>query len=96
MKMNDFAQPALAETLPFAAWMGAVQARMDQALARLLPSPGVAPARLHEAMRYATLEGGKRFFEGQLAGGFRIARGGFARSLAHTRTLPEGCCPVKG
>jgi len=72
--MNDFAQPALAETLPFAAWMGAVQARMDQALARLLPSPGVAPARLHEAMRYATLEGGKRvrplacFAAGELAG----------------------------
>jgi farnesyl diphosphate synthase len=40
--------------------MGAVQARMEAALARLLPPPQVAPARLHEAMRYATLEGGKR------------------------------------
>jgi farnesyl diphosphate synthase len=40
--------------------MGAVQARMEAALARLLPAGQIAPARLHEAMRYATLEGGKR------------------------------------
>ena len=40
--------------------MGGVQARMESALARLLPPAHIAPARLHEAMRYATLEGGKR------------------------------------
>ena len=44
----------------FQAWMGGVQGRMESALARLLPPAHVAPARLHEAMRYATLEGGKR------------------------------------
>jgi farnesyl diphosphate synthase len=44
----------------FQAWMGAIQARMETALARLLPPAYVAPTRLHEAMRYATLEGGKR------------------------------------
>jgi len=33
---------------------------METVLARLLPAAQVAPARLHEAMRYATLEGGKR------------------------------------
>jgi farnesyl diphosphate synthase len=44
----------------FAAWMGAIQARMEAALSRLLPAAQVAPARLHQAMRYATLEGGKR------------------------------------
>jgi farnesyl diphosphate synthase len=44
----------------FQAWMGGIQARMEAALARLLPAAHVAPARLHEAMRYATLEGGKR------------------------------------
>jgi farnesyl diphosphate synthase len=44
----------------FQAWMGGVQARMETALARLLPAAQVAPARLHEAMRYASLEGGKR------------------------------------
>jgi len=40
--------------------MGEVQARMEDALSRLLPGAHVAPARLHEAMRYAALEGGKR------------------------------------
>jgi farnesyl diphosphate synthase len=40
--------------------MAGVQSRMEAALARLLPPAHVAPRRLHEAMRYATLEGGKR------------------------------------
>ena len=40
--------------------MGEVQARMETALGRLLPPSHAAPARLHEAMRYAVLEGGKR------------------------------------
>jgi farnesyl diphosphate synthase len=40
--------------------MGGIQARMESALARLLPAAQVSPARLHEAMRYATLDGGKR------------------------------------
>jgi len=44
----------------FQAWMGGIQARMEAVLSRLLPPAHVAPARLHEAMRYATLEGGKR------------------------------------
>ena len=53
--------------------MGEVQARMELAIARLLPVAHVAPARLHAAMRYATLEGGKRvrpllaFAAGELA-----------------------------
>src|SRR2546430_7467059 len=40
--------------------MGEVQARTERALSRLLPGAHVAPARLHEAMRYAVLGGGKR------------------------------------
>src|SRR5690349_6804406 len=40
--------------------MGDVRARMEGALARVLPAAHVAPARLHEAMRYAVLGGGKR------------------------------------
>jgi farnesyl diphosphate synthase len=44
----------------FQAWMGEVQARMERALGRLLPTAQVSPARLHEAMRYAVLGGGKR------------------------------------
>ena len=47
---------------------------MEAALNRLLPAAQLAPARLHEAMRYATLEGGKRvrpllvFAAGEVAG----------------------------
>ena len=44
----------------FQPWMGDVQARMEAVLSRLLPPAHAAPARLHEAMRYAALEGGKR------------------------------------
>jgi farnesyl diphosphate synthase len=44
----------------FQSWMGGVQVRMEAALSRLLPAAQIAPARLHKAMRYATLEGGKR------------------------------------
>jgi farnesyl diphosphate synthase len=44
----------------FQAWMGEIQARTESALERLLPTAHIAPARLHEAMRYAALEGGKR------------------------------------
>ena len=44
----------------FQGWMGAIQTRMEAVLARLLPQAQLAPARLHEAMRYAALEGGKR------------------------------------
>src|SRR5687767_15406694 len=58
----------------FQAWMGDIQARMGTALSRLLPGAHIAPVRLHEAMRYATLEGGKRvrpllvFASGEVAG----------------------------
>ena len=40
--------------------MGEVQARMENVLTRVLPPAHVAPSRLHEAMRYAALGGGKR------------------------------------
>lgn len=41
-------------------WMAAIQTRTEQALQHVLPSALTAPARLHEAMRYAVLCGGKR------------------------------------
>jgi len=40
--------------------MGEVQARVEQVLARVLPGAHIAPPRLHAAMRYASLGGGKR------------------------------------
>lgn len=48
------------ESTAFVGWMTSVQQRMESTLATLLPSPQMAPERLHEAMRYAVLEGGKR------------------------------------
>ena len=44
----------------FPAWSRDVAGRMEAALSNLLPQPRVAPARLHDARRYATLNGGKR------------------------------------
>src|SRR2546427_191636 len=40
--------------------MAKVQARVETALERFLRSAGIAPQRLHDAMRYAVLGGGKR------------------------------------
>src|SRR5262252_10847455 len=40
--------------------MARVQARVEAALERHLPAGGIAPQRLHQAMRYAVLGGGKR------------------------------------
>lgn len=44
----------------FAQWSRAIQARMEEALARRLPAADIAPQRLHAAMRYVCLGGGKR------------------------------------
>jgi farnesyl diphosphate synthase len=44
----------------FRAWMQDVQAQTEEALDRFLPAATARPARLHEAMRYTTLGGGKR------------------------------------
>lgn len=62
------------ENIAFVGWMTDIQQRMETALAQLLPSPSSAPERLHQAMRYAVLEGGKRvrpllvFAAGELVG----------------------------
>jgi farnesyl diphosphate synthase len=58
----------------FAEWMVATQTRTEQALGRYLPTNESTPARLHDAMRYSTLGGGKRvrpllaFAAGELTG----------------------------
>jgi geranylgeranyl pyrophosphate synthase len=44
----------------FQSWSRDVAALTEAALSELLPAPRVAPARLHDAMRYSTLGGGKR------------------------------------
>ncbi len=44
----------------FSTWVSAQQSRFEEVLKRLLPQPDVTPQRLHAAMRYSVLEGGKR------------------------------------
>ena len=46
--------------MPFAAWMGSVQAEVEDALSSFLPPAHQVPFKLHEAMRYTVLGGGKR------------------------------------
>jgi farnesyl diphosphate synthase len=85
----------------FQAWMGAVQARMETVLARVLPAANVAPARLHEAMRYATLEGGKRvrpllaFAAGEVSGAApeRLEIAAAAVELIHAYSLVHDDLP---
>ena len=44
----------------FPTWSREVAGHMETALASLLPAAQIAPSRLHDAMRYACLGGGKR------------------------------------
>ena len=44
----------------FAGWRKTVQSEMETALLSHLPPASQAPQRLHEAMQYAVLDGGKR------------------------------------
>jgi geranylgeranyl pyrophosphate synthase len=46
--------------MQFAAQLRGYHDRVEQGLARLLPAEGTRPTRLHKAMRYAVLGGGKR------------------------------------
>jgi farnesyl diphosphate synthase len=81
--------------------MGGIQARMEAALGRVLPAAGIAPARLHEAMRYAVLEGGKRvrpllaFAAGELAGARaeRLEVAACAVELIHAYSLVHDDLP---
>ena len=46
--------------LPFDAWVNDRVARVESTAQRLLPAADAVPERLHAAMRYAVLDGGKR------------------------------------
>ncbi|GGX96958.1 geranyl transferase [Massilia dura] len=48
------------EAVTFQDWMRGVQAGMEADMSAYLPAAEAAPAKLHEAMRYALLGGGKR------------------------------------
>jgi farnesyl diphosphate synthase len=85
----------------FQAWMLGTQARMEAVLARLLPAGHVAPTRLHEAMRYAVLGGGKRvrpllaFAAGQVtqAPEVRLEAAAAAVELIHAYSLVHDDLP---
>ncbi len=44
----------------FNIWLGDMQLRTEDVLAQHMPAAEIVPQRLHQAMRYATLGGGKR------------------------------------
>jgi len=86
---------------PFEGWMRDVQSGMEDALATLLPPVAAAPARLHEAMRYAVLDGGKRVrpllvhAAGELHGADRavLARAAAAVEMIHAYSLVHDDMP---
>ena len=85
----------------FQDWAQAMQLRMEAALQRLLPPGEIAPQRLHQAMRYAVLGGGKRirpllaFAAGELAGADpgRVEIAAAAVELIHAYSLVHDDMP---
>ena len=81
--------------------MGGIQTRMETVLSGVLPGPHIAPQRLHEAMRYATLEGGKRvrplltFAAGEVSGAAceRLELAAAAVELVHAYSLVHDDLP---
>ena len=88
-------------TQGFNQWMSHIQERTEAALARALPAPDIAPARLHEAMRYAVLGGGKRVrpllvhAAGDVSGGApeRLDRAACAIEMIHAYSLVHDDMP---
>ncbi|MGB9129291.1 MAG: polyprenyl synthetase family protein, partial [Thiobacillus sp.] len=86
----------------FAAWTQGCQARIESVLADWLPSAQIAPQRLHEAMRYAVLGGGKRvrpllaFAAGEVAGADpdRVQHAAAAVELIHAYSLVHDDMPA--
>jgi len=85
----------------FSAWSHAHLERVEATLQRVLPAPEIAPRRLHQAMRYAVLGGGKRvrpllaFAAGELAGADvgRVTIAGVAVELIHAYSLTHDDLP---
>lgn len=85
----------------FADWMRAVQQQVEAALARSLPPAESIPARLHQAMRYANLGGGKRirplltFAAGELTNASlqRLETAAIAVELIHNYSLVHDDLP---
>lgn len=86
----------------FADWMQGCQARMESVLSEWLPPASIVPQRLHEAMRYAVLGGGKRvrpllaFAAGEVAGADveRVQHAAAAVELIHAYSLVHDDMPA--
>ncbi|MDD5387793.1 MAG: polyprenyl synthetase family protein [Gallionellaceae bacterium] len=85
----------------FAAWSRAIQTRAENVLAALLPDADIAPEKLHAAMRYVCLGGGKRvrpmlaYAAGEAVGGdpARIDHAAAAVELIHVYSLTHDDLP---
>ena len=85
----------------FQTWVAAHQNRFEEVLRRLLPPADAEPQRLHAAMRYSVLEGGKRvrpllaFAAGELAGAAleRVHVAAAAVELIHAYSLVHDDMP---
>lgn len=85
----------------FQGWSSAHQNRFEEVLRNMLPSAEVAPQRLHAAMRYSVLDGGKRvrpllaFAAGELAGAVveRVNVAAAAVELIHAYSLVHDDMP---
>ena len=86
----------------FSAWTQACQARVERVLAEWLPPSDIAPKRLHEAMRYAVLGGGKRvrpllaFAAGEVTGAAveQVQHAAAAVELIHAYSLVHDDMPA--
>lgn len=85
----------------FSSWVSAHQIRFEEKLKQLLPQADIAPQRLHSAMRYSVLEGGKRvrpllaFAAGEVSGApiERIEIAAAAVELIHAYSLVHDDMP---
>ena len=85
----------------FSAWMTAHQSGFEDVLRSALPQADIAPKRLHQAMRYSVLDGGKRvrpllaFAAGEFAGAdvFRVNIAAAAVELIHAYSLVHDDMP---
>ncbi|OGS99653.1 MAG: geranyl transferase [Gallionellales bacterium RIFCSPLOWO2_12_FULL_59_22] len=88
-------------SVDFQSWVAAHQVRFEEVLRNLLPRADIAPQRLHEAMRYAVLDGGKRvrpllaFAAGELADADekRVDVAAAAAELIHAYSLVHDDMP---
>ncbi len=89
------------QATPFGDWMKSVQAHVEEALGAFLPAEAAVPHKLHAAMRYTALGGGKRvrpllvFAAGALSGADprALERAAAAVEMIHVYSLVHDDMP---